>query len=66
MLQVYLTYIPLLQRLDDKTIPDGAIDIYVKTIFPKEVVACIDISSDPFSDYHEKAIALDWPEHFKY
>lgn len=66
MLQVYLTYIPQLQRLDDKTIPDGAIDIYVKTIFPKEVTACIDISSDPFSDYHEKAIALDWPEHFKY
>lgn len=56
----------LLQRLDDQTIPSGAIDVFVKTIFPKQAVACIDISSDPFSGYHEKAVALEWPEHFKY
>lgn len=56
------------QKDGDKTIPDDRIDTFVKTFFPKNCTAVVDIHCDlPLSARHDHALVLqDWPENFKY
>jgi hypothetical protein len=59
---------PTIQKNGNETVPENRIDIFVKTFFPSNCTAIVDIHCDlPLGTYHDYALTLqDWPENFKY